>query len=163
MDHSIVIRSATPGDATLIANFIIELALYERLEEGAKPEISDLESHLATDANPRLHALIAEINDEPVGVAIYFHRYSTFKTNWGIHLEDLFVRESARGMGIGKRLITNLVRREIVHGCRFLSLNVLNWNKDAARLYSSLGGEEDKGWIPYHFDETVLLAIARLE
>src|SRR5690606_12728565 len=97
------IRSATPEDAALLRTLILELAAYEQLLDEAEAGCREdrLRAHLQPDANPRLDGIIAENDDgEPVGFALFYPIYSTFQTNWGLHLEDLFVRPAHRGQGL---------------------------------------------------------------
>src|SRR5262245_46227777 len=102
---AISVRAATKDDAATVALFIVELARYERLESEARPHVAQLREHLGEGASPRLHCLIAQEGGEPVGFAIYYFCYSTFETNWGIYVEDLFVRPEHRGKGAGKALL----------------------------------------------------------
>ena len=102
------IRRARPEDAELVAQLIVELAHFERLENEARPEVEALRRQLAPTANPPLCCLLAYIGDEPAGFAIWFYRYSTFLTNWGVHLEDAFVRDTYRHRGIGKAFLVHL-------------------------------------------------------
>ena len=87
------IREAQPGDEAIILGFIKELASYEKLSH----EVIATKEHLRRTlfaAQPKAFALIAEVDGEPVGFALYFFNYSTFIGRHGLYLEDLYVRES---------------------------------------------------------------------
>ena len=96
----VVIRPATPADAGLIHQFILDLADYEKLLETVEATQADTEAALF-GAQARAFADIAELDGEPVGFALWFYNYSTFVGRHGIYLEDLFVRPAARGAGAG--------------------------------------------------------------
>ena len=97
---SVAVRPAERTDAALIVLFIRELAEYERAPDAAKATTADIEEALFCEA-PRVFALIAEADGEPVGFALYFYNFSTWTGRCGVYLEDLYVREQARGRGAG--------------------------------------------------------------
>ena len=104
-----VIRSVTPDDMEVLANLVRELAVYEKLEEHAKATPDDFRRHLF-GPRPAAEAALAEVAGEPVGFALWFTTFSTFRGQPGIYLEDLFVRPEYRGQGIGKALLAVVAR-----------------------------------------------------
>src|SRR3954462_4466226 len=107
---SVAVRVATLADAPLILSFIRELAEYERLLHEGEATEADIRRDLFGE-NPRAFCEIAEQGGQPVGFALWFYNYSTFRGRAGIYLEDLFVRPEARGEGAGKALLAKLARR----------------------------------------------------
>jgi GNAT superfamily N-acetyltransferase len=139
------IRKAEESDAELIFDFIRELAEYERLAH----EVDASETDIATalfGPNPRVFADIAEWDGEPVGFALWFYNFSTFRGRHGIYLEDLFVRPEARSKGIGKALLRHLAQRCLAEGLPRLEWWVLNWNEPALRVYRSIGAIPMEEW-----------------
>src|SRR5438067_2198432 len=61
--------------------------------------------------------LIAEIDREPVGFALFFHSFSTFLAQPGIYLEDLYVAEERRGQGVGRALLARLAQLAVDRDC----------------------------------------------
>jgi len=143
---SLRVRAATPDDAATIFGFIRDLAEYEKLldEVTATPQgiVRDLFGE-----NPRVFCDIAEADGEPVGFAVWFYNYSTFRGRHGIYLEDLFVRPEARGKGAGKALLARLARRCIDEGLPRLDWAVLDWNAPSIAFYDSLGADALDDWI----------------
>ena len=142
---TIDIRSATPSDVPLIFSFIRELAEYERLTQ----EVVSSEERVAQTLfgpKPAAEALIAAVNNQPAGFAVYFQNYSTFVGRPGIYLEDLFVRPAFRGNGVGRALLARLAAIARERGCARLEWVVLDWNELAIRFYESLGAKPLKGW-----------------
>ena len=145
MSDAVTIRSATRGDVPLVLEFIRELARYERLEH----EVSASEAQLAAalfGERPYAEVVLACIGGEPVGFALFFHNFSTFKGRPGIYLEDLFVRPEARGRGIGKRLLAYLARTAVERRCARLEWAVLDWNEKAIAFYRAMGAEAMDEW-----------------
>jgi len=143
---SVTVRPATPADAGLIHQFILDLAEYEKLLNDVTATESDTADALFGE-NPRAFADIAEIDGQPVGFALWFYNYSTFVGRHGIYLEDLFVRPSARGSGAGKALLANLAKRCVDEGLGRLEWSVLDWNAPSIAFYDSLGAASMDAWI----------------
>jgi GNAT superfamily N-acetyltransferase len=143
---SVSIRLATPTDAALIHQFILDLADYEKLLDTVQASESDTADALFGD-NPRAFADIAELDGQPVGFALWFYNYSTFVGRHGIWLEDLFVRPSARGSGAGKALLVNLAKRCVDQNLGRLEWSVLDWNAPSIAFYDSLGAAAMDEWI----------------
>ena len=133
------IRAATIADVPLLRSFIQELAEYERESE----EVLITEEQLRRDGfgpDPRFRAVIAEQDGQPAGFAVFFTSFSTW-TGSGLFLEDLFVRETFRGHGVGKALVCHLAEVARKEGHHTIRLDVLHWNESAIKFYKSLGGD----------------------
>ena len=143
---TVTVRPATPADAGLIHQFILDLAEYEKLLDTVQATEADTAAALFGD-KARAFADIAEIDGEPVGFALWFYNYSTFVGRHGIYLEDLFVWPSARGSGAGKALLANLAKRCVDEGLGGLEWSVLDWNAPSIAFYDGLGAAAMDEWI----------------
>ena len=135
---TLAVRSAKPSDSGLIVKFIMDLAVYEKLEHEAKAGEADIERDLFGPA-PKAFCDIAEWDGAPVGFALWFYTYSTFLGRPGIWLEDLFVAPEARGKGAGKALLKSLAARCVAEGLGRLEWAVLDWNQPSIDFYKSQG------------------------
>jgi GNAT superfamily N-acetyltransferase len=95
---------------------------------------------------PRAEVVIAEIDAEPVGFALFFHNFSTFTGRAGLYLEDLYVRPVARGAGVGRRLMQHLARLAVDRNCARFEWAVLDWNEPAIRFYRAIGAVGMDSW-----------------
>ena len=157
------IRPATPADAPLLRDLLIlELAAYEKLRAAAEAgREADLRDHLRPDAAPALGALIAEADDgTAAGFALFFPVYSTFHTNWGLHLEDLFVRTEHRGRGIGLGLMRAVAAEAVRRGCVRMEWAVLDWNAPAIGFYERLGARPLDDWTTMRLTGGALATLA---
>jgi GNAT superfamily N-acetyltransferase len=139
------IRAARPGDAGLILGFVRELAVYEKLDHEMDASETLFDEALF-GAAPRAFCDIAERDGVPVGFALWFYNFSTFRGRHGIYLEDLFVQPAHRGHGIGKALLQRLARRCRDEGLTRLEWSVLDWNKPSIDFYKAQGAVLMDGW-----------------
>jgi GNAT superfamily N-acetyltransferase len=143
--EQVQVRVASPADAPLILEFIRDLAQYERLLHAVEASEADIRRDLFGE-NPRAFCEIAEADGRPVGFALWFYNYSTFRGSAGIYLEDLFVKPEARGLGAGKALLRRLAQRCVEAGLGRLEWSVLNWNTEAIAFYDSLDALSMTEW-----------------
>lgn len=142
---SIRIRKALPEDARLIHRFVSELAAYEREPDAVEATPADYRRQLASQ-RPPFECVIAELAKEPVGFALFFHNYSTWKGRPGLYLEDLYVTPSARGHGVGEALLRHCAQLARKRGCARFEWAVLDWNEPAIGFYRALGATPLDEW-----------------
>jgi len=142
---TVAIRPARPGDAGLVLAFVCELAAYERLLDEVDANEAMIDAALF-GPNARLFCDIAEWDGAPVGFALWFANFSSFRGRHGIYLEDLFVRPAFRRHGIGKALLRHLARRCVESGWARFEWSVLDWNAPSIAFYQSLGAVLMDGW-----------------
>jgi len=153
------IRPATEEDVPLILSFIRELAEYERLRHEVVATEASLRETLF-GPRPYAEVVIAELEGDPVGFALFFHNYSTFLGRPGLYLEDLYVRPEARGRGIGRRLLAHLAGIARDRGCGRMEWWVLDWNEPAIRFYRSLGARAMDEWTVFRLTRPEIEALA---
>ncbi|HET8882184.1 MAG TPA: GNAT family N-acetyltransferase [Solimonas sp.] len=150
---------ATADDVPLLLSLIRALADYEKLGHEVVADEAGLRAHLF-GTRRYAEALIAEVDGEAAGFALFFHNFSTFLGRPGIYLEDLFVRPAHRGRGIGKRLLKAVANIGVERGCGRYEWAVLDWNEPAIRFYASLGAEMKREWIVHRVSGPALRALA---
>lgn len=131
------IRPASRNDVSIIRELIEALAVYERLRDQCV--ISDEQLTRWLFEEPKCKCVIAWEGAEPVGFALYFNNFSTFRGTPGIYLEDLFVKPEHRGKGYGKALLQHLAREAVENGFARFEWSVLDWNQPSIDFYESLG------------------------
>ncbi len=152
---TISIRPATPADLPLIAELIRELADYEKLAHEVRFDEAVLAAKLF-GARPYAEVVIGGLSGIPQGFALFFHNFSTFEGRPGIYLEDLFVRPSARGSGLGKALLSHLAALAVERDCARLEWSVLDWNAPAIGFYQALGARSMDEWTVMRVDGAAL-------
>ncbi len=139
------IRPATREDARELLGLIRALADYEKLAHMVSTDEAMLERELFAPGSPA-EALICRVDGEAVGMAIYFHNFSTFLGRKGLYLEDLFVKPEHRGRGYGKALLLATARIAHQRNCGRFEWVVLDWNTPSIRFYESLGAVRLDEW-----------------
>ena len=159
-DGSLAIRPARPGEASLVFQFVRQLAEYEKLEHEVQATEAMIDAALFGE-QPRVFCDIAEWDGEPVGFAVWFLNFSTFSGRPGIYLEDIFVRPAFRGRGVGKALMVHLARKCVENGWARLQWSVLDWNTPSIEFYKSLGGVLLDEWTVVRVSGDALTRLAK--
>jgi GNAT superfamily N-acetyltransferase len=155
---AVTIRPAEASDAGTIVRLIRALAAYENLGELVRITEADVLRD-GFGACPCFECLIAEAGGEPLGFAIHRPSYSTFEGRPGLYVEDLFVAEGARQLGVGRLLMARLAAIARERGCSRMSLAVLHWNP-ARDFYRRLGFAQVADWLPYQLSGDALARLA---
>jgi GNAT superfamily N-acetyltransferase len=155
-----IIRRGTPIDMPSVLSLIKELALYEKEPDAVVVTVDDLVRDGFSE-NPLFHCFVAEVNDQIIGIALYYYRYSTWKGKT-IHLEDLIVKEKERGIGAGMALYKEVIKQGEKDGVRRIEWAVLDWNQNAIDFYEKTGAKVLSDWRIVQMDEQGIAAFLKL-
>ena len=158
MSGAITICFATAEDCPLLLRLIRELAAYERAPDAVVANAEDLRRH-GFGPTPQFEAILAFLDGEPAGAALFHTRFSTWLGRPGLYLEDLYVTEAARGQGVGRRLMARLAAIAVERGWGRIDFHVLEWNP-ARQFYHRLGMAQVGEWLRYGGDEAALRQLA---
>lgn len=148
------IHPAQRDDVALLFGLIGELAEYEDLADAVNGDAESLAKALFDQRVAE--ALIAEIDEEPVGYAIFFATFSTFECRPSLWVEDLFVRSEQRHRGVGRALLVHIAGLALKRGCARLEWSALDWNETALRFYDELGATRLEQWQMLRLEGTAL-------
>ena len=156
--NAITIRFATIDDVGVLLQLIRGLAVYEKAPDAVVATEEDLRQH---GFGPKRHfeALLAFLDGEPAGFALFHPRFSTWLGRPGVYLEDIFVTEAARGRGVGRRLMARLAAIAVERGWKRIDFQVLDWNP-ARNFYRRLGLEHVGEWLRYGGNADALRRLA---
>jgi GNAT superfamily N-acetyltransferase len=154
------VRPAVPEDAPTIVRLVQSLAIFEKepVETVQLTEADVLRDSFGE--SPLFETLLAELDGTAVGFALFFHNYSTWQGRRGLHLEDLYVDDHARGNGLGMDLMRELARIAEERGCARFELSVLDWNP-TREFYHRIGFEDMTEWLSYRLNEPGIAKLAR--
>lgn len=153
------VRTARPGDVPDVLALVRELATYER-----EPDAVETTEQMLHDAlfgpSPVASCHVAVLDGQVVGMALWYVTFSTWKGVPGLWLEDLYVRESARGTGLGRALLQTLAAVCVERGYARFEWWVLDWNAPAIGFYASLGAVPQDEWTVHRVDGDALRELA---
>jgi GNAT superfamily N-acetyltransferase len=153
------IEEASEADVPVILQMIKALADYEKLGHDVVATEVDLRESLF-GSRPFGEVVIGSVGSEPVGFALFFHSFSTFRGAPGLYLEDLFVQPKWRGHGFGRRLIAHLAAVAVARGCHRMEWAVLDWNTPAIEFYRRVGARPMDDWTTFRLTGESLRALA---
>lgn len=151
------IRKGQKEDMNGVLALIQELAVFEKEPDAVLITVDDLVRD-GFGEKPLFHVFVAEAENDPneiVGIALYYYRYSTWKGKT-IHLEDLVVKESMRGTGLGYALYTEIIKQGKKDKVRRIEWNVLDWNTPAIEFYKKSGANILEDWRVVQMDEAAI-------
>ncbi|MFZ1322938.1 MAG: GNAT family N-acetyltransferase [Ignavibacteria bacterium] len=143
--QEVKIRKAVKSDKKSILKLVKELAEFEKLTflDGKAEE------RLMRDAfsnDPPFRTIVAEADKKVIGYAFYFFTYSSFFAKKTLYLEDIYISEKYRNLGIGKEYFKELLNIAKKNKCGRMEWVVLDWNENAIKFYEKLGAYELKEW-----------------
>jgi GNAT superfamily N-acetyltransferase len=150
MPADVIVREAQPSDAILLFGLIQELAVFERAPDAVINTPEAIVKH-GWGQNPLFVCWIAELAGQPVGMALCYVRYSTWKGPV-LYLEDIIVKEAFRGHGAGTLLFETCLDHAKSRGFRRMSWQVLDWNQPAIDFYGKYGANFDSEWVNCSID-----------
>ena len=154
------LRPGTPADLPDIFRLVKANFEYDGSLENFTGNEALLAQHLFEPAYAEV--VLAERAGQVVGLALYNTSYSTFLTQPGLFVEDLFVQPDYRSQGIGKALLGYLARQVVGRGYGRLEWGVRVWNQRAIEFYRRLGAEVLSDWRFCQMFEPAITALAKL-
>jgi len=156
------IDTATDADVPALLRLIRGLAEYERLSHLVVATEEALRAALFGH-RPVAEAILARVDGEVVGFAVFFPSFSTFAGRPNMYLEDLYVEPQWRRRGAGRKLFAHVARVAAARGCGQMSWSVLHWNEPALNFYRGLGAAPVKDWVGYHLSGESFRRLAKDE
>ena len=157
----IQITPAAPADIPLVLDLIRGLAEYEKEPESATATEEQLQAALFSE-KPAAECVIARLDGEPAGFALWFQNFSTWTGRPGLWLEDLFVWPHHRRHGVGKALLSYLAGVCVERGYSRFEWSVLDWNQPSIDFYKSLGAVTMDEWTIYRLTGDAITKLAQL-
>ncbi|GAB2567519.1 GNAT family N-acetyltransferase [Microlunatus antarcticus] len=162
---TVTVRPGRESHVAAVVEMVRELAAYERAADQVHLTAEQLHRAVFTgaapDGSPAAYLLVAEVDGEAVGFALWFLSFSTWEGVHGIYLEDLYVKADRRGTGAGRALLTELARIARDRGYARVEWAVLNWNEPAIGFYRRIGATPMDDWTTYRLTGSALESLAR--
>jgi GNAT superfamily N-acetyltransferase len=157
---AVTIRGVAREDVARVYEMIVALAVYEREPDGVTGT-SEMLAAALFGSRPSCEAVIAEVDSEVAGFALFHGTFSTWEMTPGLWLEDLFVDERFRRLGVGEALLRHLAAATVERGCTRLEWAALTWNTPALDFYAKLGATRLEEWLMHRLDGAALDRVGR--
>ena len=151
----LTIRKGEKKDLPFILELIKELAKYENAIEEVSITLSELEKD-GFGLNQHYHFLVAEKENNIIGMSFYWFRYSTWKGRF-LFLEDFIVNKNYRRQGVGTALFNATIKVCQEQSINGMCWQVLDWNQPAIKFYKKYNASISKEWLNGKLDKTQLV------
>lgn len=138
MTGELDIRFATPDDIDTLLTLIGEFAAYERAEAVFSATKEDLLIYLFD--KKYADALLFYKEGELLGYCVIDMLFFPYRGRPVLHLANIYIREAARGLGLGKKVFSYLCQLGLERGCVRFDWGCLNWNTASIEFYKKIGG-----------------------
>jgi len=138
----IAVRKGTKADLADVLKLVIELAVFEKEPDAVTASLNQYEASFAEGV---FDFLVAEADEEIVGIALYYMTFSTWKGKM-LYLEDFVVTNEWRNKGIGGLLFDAFLAESKKQKAVLSKWQVYDWNEDAIRFYKKRGADIDSTW-----------------
>ena len=150
MKNTIEIAPARANDVSSIVEMIREFAAFEKLSEFCEVTETSLTDAMF-GANACVEGLLAFAGEKPVGYALFYENFASFRGQRGFHLEDLYVKPEFRGRTIGEALLKRIADIAESRNLTRIDFLVLDWNEPAIKFYKKLGAKRDESERHFRF------------
>jgi ribosomal protein S18 acetylase RimI-like enzyme len=154
------IVKAAETDVSQIIELLREFAEFENLSEYCETTEDKLRDAMF-GAKAFVEGLVAFDGETPIGYAIFYPNFASFRGQRGVYLEDIFIKPDYRGKGIGEAMLKEIARSGARSGAVRMDFQVLDWNESAIKFYEKLGGEMDASERHFKFTDEAFLNLTR--
>jgi len=159
---TINIRTALRSDVPEILGMMRDFAEFENLLDSFNVTAESLTGAMCGPEG-FVHLLIAEDEGRPVGYMLFYPCFASFSGQTGLYLEDIYIKQSYRGQGIGEEMLRRLAQIARERGCERIDFQVLDWNTPAINFYEKLGAARNDDERHFKFAGEAFEKLARQE
>ncbi|HEY2866426.1 MAG TPA: GNAT family N-acetyltransferase [Pyrinomonadaceae bacterium] len=155
----IEIRPARDGDIQDVIRLMREFAEYEKLIDSFEVTAEKLTDVLFGQRKVADMVVAAETS-APVGYALFYPYFASFRGQRGLYLEDIYVSTEFRGRGVGERLLRAVAMAAVERGCERIDFQVLEWNEPAISFYEKVGADRNDDERHFKFSDAAFRRLA---
>jgi ribosomal protein S18 acetylase RimI-like enzyme len=155
----IEIRTAQPDDLASVIELMREFAAYEKLLDSLEITEKTLNATVF-GPNAFVEIVIANTNNGPIGYALFYPYFASFRGQRGLYLEDIYVSSEYRGKGVGEAMLREIARIARSRECERIDFQVLEWNTPAISFYEKLGAVCNEDERHFKFSDEAFLNLA---
>ncbi len=133
------LRYAEKKDVEKIVLLCKEHMAFEKVDVIIPDAYSDMLSRHLFNSDNAVKCILVEYKNEVLGYATFIKQFATWKANYYIYLDCLFLKENARGKGVGKQIMLKIKAFAKSQNCSEIQWQTPEFNTDAIRFYQKLG------------------------
>jgi GNAT superfamily N-acetyltransferase len=154
------IRKAVEADVARLLPLMRALAVFEKYDDAFAINEEVLREQGFRCSPPDFSCLVAEENDELIGMLVYYFVPFTYRAKPNLIIKELYVAEEYRSKGIGELLMKAISREAAQAGCGMIKWWVAKWNHRSLQFYERLGGKIDNEWHELQLSEETFRKLA---
>ena len=147
----ITTRNIEAGDIGSVISLMRDFAEYEHLSDYLEITTERLEKAMFGERS-FVEGLISVAADVPIGYALFYPSFASFRGQMGFYLEDIYVSAEYRGHGVGAKMLRKVGSIASERGYERIDFMVLDWNKAAIDFYFHLGAVRNDDERHFKFD-----------
>jgi ribosomal protein S18 acetylase RimI-like enzyme len=144
------IEIADRKDVPQIIEMIREFAEFEKLSQFCEVTEASLADAMFGE-NSCVEGLLAFAGEQPIGYALFYENFASFRGQRGFYLEDLYVKPAFRGRKIGEAFLSKIAAIAKSRNFQRIDFLVLDWNEPAIKFYEKLGAKRDESERHFRF------------
>ncbi|HEY0429039.1 MAG TPA: GNAT family N-acetyltransferase [Pyrinomonadaceae bacterium] len=153
------IEKAAAENIPQIIALMREFAEYENLLDYV--EVTEERLKTALFGEGRVAEAVVAFEDEaPIGYAVFYPNFATFRGQRGLYLEDIFIKQAYRARGVGEMILKYLARAAKERGYERIDFQVLEWNTPAIKFYEKWGAQRDEAERHFKFTNEAFQKLA---
>ena len=154
------IRKAVETDIPRLLPLMRALAVFEKYDDAFAINEEVLREQGFRRSPPDFHCLVAEENDQLVGLLVYYFVPFTYRAKPNLIVKELYVADAHRSKGVGELLMKAVSKEAVQANCGQIKWWVAKWNHRSIQFYERLGAKIDNDWHELQMSEEVFRKLA---
>ena len=153
------IEIATLENVPRIVQLMRDFAEYEKLGEYCEITVDKLAAAMFHD-EAYVEGIVAFDGEHLIAYALFYKSFASFRGQRGYYLEDIFIDDGYRGMGVGETMLKKIARMAKSNGFARIDFQVLDWNAPAISFYEKLGAVSNQDESHFKFSDEAFDSLA---
>ena len=154
------IRKAVEADIPNLLPLMQELAVFEKYDGAFAITEEVLREQGFRRSPPDFHCLVAEKNNQLIGLAVYYFVPFTYRAKPNVVVKELYIADGHRSEGVGRLLMKAVAQEAERSGCGMIKWWVAKWNERGIDFYERPGARIDPDWHEFQMSEEAFRDLA---
>lgn len=137
-----ILSKCLSDDLPSVFNMVKQLAIFEKEPDAV---IATLDDYTQAFNENLIQVIVAKSEGTVVGMVLFYLTFSTWKGRM-MYLEDFYVVEDFRKLGVGQLLFDAFLTESKAQDCKLVKWQVLDWNEIGLNFYHKNNAIIEKNW-----------------